>query len=136
MLEDNAAAVDWSIDQLLHSGITQNQTVISGTEADFHLQQMVNRQSPETGIVVKVQVLRSHCGEFLEAIQAATLHHETLDDATTAGHLPRVLQADDPKSFQTLSVIKQLAHQHQGIVTFPATQLAARRSPTLGRTAR
>jgi glycolate oxidase FAD binding subunit len=119
MLEDNAAAVDWSIDQLLHSGITQNQTVISGTEADFHLQQMVNRQSPETGIVVKVQVLRSHCGEFLEAIQQqlSTMKHWMMQPLLGIfhGHLP----ADDPKSFQTLSVIKQLAHQHQGIVTFP-----------------
>lgn len=119
MLEDNTAAVDWSIDQIQRSGVTQNQTVIYGTEADSLLQQMVNQQSPETGIVVKVQVLRSRCGEFLESIQhqLVAMQHWMLQPLLGIfhGHLP----ADDPKSLQAISVIKQMAHQHQGIVTIP-----------------
>jgi glycolate oxidase FAD binding subunit len=119
MLEDNTTAVDWSIDQIQRTGVTQNQTVLIGNEADSLLQQMVNQQSPETGTVVKVQVLRSLCREFLESIQQqlSSMRYWMMQPLLGIfhGHLP----ADDPKSFQTLSVIKQLAHQHQGIVTFP-----------------
>lgn len=119
LLEDNTAAVDWSIEQIQRSGVTPNQTVISGSEADSHLQQMVNQQSPETGIVIKVQVLRSRCGKFLESIQhqLETMQYWMMQPLLGIfhGHLP----ADDPKSLQTLSVIKQMAHQHQGIVTIP-----------------
>ncbi len=119
MLEDNSAAVDWSIEQIQRSGVTQNQIVHIGSEADSLLQQLVNQQSPETGIVIKVQVLRSHCGEFLDSIQhqLPAMQHWMIQPLLGIfhGHLP----ADDPKSLQTLSVIKQMAHQHQGIVTIP-----------------
>lgn len=119
MLEDNATAVDWSTDQIQRSGVTQNQIVHTGTEADSQLQEMVNQQSPEKGLVVQVQVLRSRCGEFLESIQhqLSAMKHWMMQPLLGIfnGHLP----ADDPKSLQTLSVIKQMAHQHQGIVTIP-----------------
>lgn len=119
MLEDNAAAVNWSIEQIKQSGLTSGIEEYDGVAADMQLKRLLDEQESANSIVARVQLSRTKCDSFLTSIQKQLQLMPSWSVEPMLGVFHCVLPGEDPTSIQVLSTLKQQSHDHDGLMTIP-----------------
>jgi len=119
MLEDNAAAVNWSIEQIKQSGLTSGIEENDGAAAELQLNRLLDEQESANSIVARVQLSRTKCDSFLRSIQKQLQLMPTWSVEPLMGVFHCVLPGEDPTSIQLLSTLKQQSHDHDGLMTIP-----------------